>query len=126
MKIQTIVRGSVTISLKDELAKEGVEQWRSWEVHDFGSGEGRRTTYRGQEFTEQFARKTAIEMVVQEGDVDRVVDAIVRVVRASGVAEGEILVQPIARTIRIAGGAVEELRAPALDSQSQVTKRHVA
>ena len=124
MKIQTIVRGSITLSLKDELAKAGIDSWRSWEVHDFGSGEGRLTTYRGQQFTEQFARKTAIEIVVPDSNVNRVVDAIVKTVRASGIGEGEILVQPIARTIRIAGGAVEEVQAPEIDSQ--VTKRHVA
>ncbi len=125
MKIQTTVRGSITLSLKDELAKEGVEHWRSWEVHDFGSGEGRRTTYRGQQFTEQFARKTAIEIVVPEGDVDRIVEAIVKTVRANGVAEAEILVQPIARTIRIAGGTMEELRAPEVELSGDQAPRRV-
>jgi nitrogen regulatory protein P-II 1 len=124
MKIQAIVRGSITLTLKDHLAKEGVTGWKSWEVHDFGSSDGRRTTYRGQEFTEQFARKTAIEVLVADDDADRVVDAIVEAVRSSGGGEGEVLVQPVTRSLRIAQGVVEETRVS--DSHSGVTARKSA
>jgi nitrogen regulatory protein P-II 1 len=124
MRIQAIVRGDATRTLKDQLAKAGVEHWRSWEVHDFGSSEGLHTSYRGREFTEEFARDIAIDVIVSNEDVDRIVDMLVAAVGATGTGEGEILVYPIARSICIAGGTVQDRRPQ--NSNSGVPNRKVA
>jgi nitrogen regulatory protein P-II 1 len=111
MNIQAIMRAGATLTIKDELAKLGVTRWRSWEVHEFGSGEGRHTSYRGQEFTEQFLRKTAVEVLVSDEQADSVVDALVAAARASGGGDAEIVAVPVARAVRIVNGQVDEMAA---------------
>jgi nitrogen regulatory protein P-II 1 len=108
MKIQMTVRGSVIVQVREALAGLRITEMASWDVRVFGGEKGRTTSYRGAEYTEEFARKVAVEVVVTDEQVDRVLNAIMRTLRASGASDGQIQVIPVARNIRLGSGEEEE------------------
>jgi len=106
MMIQTTVRTSVIVQIREALTDLHISEMASWDVRVFGSEKGRKTSYRGSEYTEEFTRQVAIELVVADEQADRIVDTLARTLRTNGVTDAQILVLPVARSIRL--GSVEE------------------
>jgi len=119
MKIQTTVRTSMIVQIREALAELRVAEMVVWDVRVFGNEKGHTTSYRGSEYTEEFARKVAMEVVVGDEQADRVVDTITKTLRTNGVNEGQILVVPVARSIRWGSGEEER-------EETSSTRRRVA
>jgi hypothetical protein len=67
------------------------------EVKGFGRQKGHTELYRGAEYVVDFLPKVKIEVVVKDEDVDRCVDAIVRVARTGKIGDGKIFVTAVER-----------------------------
>ena len=80
MKLVTaIVKPFKLDDVKDALKAIAVTGMTVGEVRGFGRQGGHTETYRGAEYQIDFVPKVAIEIVVDDGQVDAVVDAIARV-----------------------------------------------
>ena len=51
--------------------------------------------YRGAEYTVDFVPKVRIEVLVDDGDADKVVDAIVEAARTGKIGDGKVWVTPV-------------------------------
>ncbi len=76
------------------------------DVRGFGRQKGQVEHYRGGEYTIRFISKVKIDIVVQDEDVKKVLDAVGNAARTSNVGDGKIFVTPVENAMRIRTGEV--------------------
>ena len=64
------------------------------EVQGFGRQRGHTEVYRGAEYTVDFVPKVRIEVLVDEADAGRVVDAIVQAAGTGSIGDGKVWTHP--------------------------------
>jgi len=105
MKIVTaVVKPFRLDDVKEALKATGVAGMTVTEVRGFGRQGGHTETYRGAEYKIDFVPKVRVEIVVDDADVDRVVDAIVGAAATGKIGDGKGWVTPVERLVRIRTG----------------------
>jgi nitrogen regulatory protein P-II 1 len=94
--------------VREALAVVGVSGLTVTEVKGFGRQKGHTELYRGAEYVVDFLPKMKVEVVVNEGDVDRCVDAIISAARTGKIGDGKIFVTNVERVVRIRTGEQDE------------------
>jgi nitrogen regulatory protein P-II 1 len=102
--ITAIVKPFKLDDVKTALREAGIAGMTVSEVQGFGRQRGHTEVYRGQEYTIDFVPKVRIEVLVDEVDVDRVVDAIVGSARTDKIGDGKIWVTAVEQIVRIRTG----------------------
>ena len=102
--VTAIIKPHMLDEVKDALKGKGVTGITVSEVKGFGRQGGHTETYRGTEYTIEFLPKVKIEVVVDEGDVDSVVDAIATSAQTGKIGDGKIWVTGVGRLVRIRTG----------------------
>jgi len=74
------------------------------EVRGFGRQKGHKETYRGAEYIVDFMPKVKLDVVVDDADLDKLVEAIVQAARTGQVGDGKIFVSTIDQVVRIRTG----------------------
>jgi nitrogen regulatory protein P-II 1 len=74
------------------------------EVQGFGRQKGHTEIYRGAEYAVDFVPKIRIEVVVDEAQVDKTVDAVVEAARTGKIGDGKVWVTPVETVIRVRTG----------------------
>ena len=82
----------------------GVQGMTVSEVLGFGRQGGHSETYRGTEYRVTFTPKTRIEVVVDDGMVDAVVEKILESARTEKIGDGKVWVTPVETLARIRTG----------------------
>ena len=90
--------------VKDALKEIGVTGMTVTEVRGFGRQGGHTETYRGAEYRVDFVPKVSIEVVVDDGLADRVVDTIAGSAATGQIGDGKIWVTEVERLVRIRTG----------------------
>ena len=107
MKMVTcIVRPEKLDSITDTLDKLHIVGMTVTDVRGFGRQKGQVEHYRGGEYTIRFINKVRLDVVVQDEDVKKVMDAVSKVARTSNVGDGKIFVTPVENALRIRTGEV--------------------
>jgi nitrogen regulatory protein P-II 1 len=88
----------------DELKDAGVQGMTVSEVQGFGRQRGHTEVYRGAEYTIDFVPKVRIEILADEADLDRIVDALVASARTDKIGDGKVWVTDVDRIVRIRTG----------------------
>jgi nitrogen regulatory protein P-II 1 len=105
MKLVTaVIKPFKLDDVKDALSGAGVQGMTISEVQGFGRQGGHSETYRGTEYKVLFTPKTRIEVVVDDIDADRVVDAIMKAARTDKIGDGKVWVTPVETLARIRTG----------------------
>ena len=105
MKIVTaVVKPFRLDDVKEALKATGVAGMTVTEARGFGRQGGHTETYRGAEYKIDFVPKVRVEIVVDDADVDRVVDAIVGAATTGKIGDGKVWVTPVERLVRIRTG----------------------
>jgi nitrogen regulatory protein P-II 1 len=105
MKLVTaVIKPFKLDDVKDALSGVGVQGMTISEVQGFGRQGGHSETYRGTEYKVLFTPKTRIEVVVDDGDADRVVDAIMVAARTDKIGDGKVWVTTVESLARIRTG----------------------
>ena len=105
MKLVTaIVKPFRLDDVKEALRGLGVQGMTVSEVRGFGRQRGHTEVYRGAEYTVDFVPKARVEVVVDDEDVDRVVDAIVAAARTDKIGDGKVWILPVEGLVRIRTG----------------------
>ena len=102
--ITAVVKPFKLDDVKDALKAAGIAGMTVTEVRGFGRQGGHTETYRGAEYKIDFVPKVAIEVVVDDGQVDTVVDAITRSAATGKIGDGKIWVTTVDRLVRIRTG----------------------
>jgi nitrogen regulatory protein PII len=74
------------------------------EVRGFGRQKGQVERYRGSEFTVEFLQKLKVEVVIDDGRVDDVINAIAEAAKTGEIGDGKIFVSPVETVVRIRTG----------------------
>jgi len=82
----------------------GVRGLTVTEVRGFGRQRGHTEIYRGAEYVVEFVPKTKIEIAVDDGLVDLVIEAIMRSAKTGKVGDGKIFVFDLEQVVRIRTG----------------------
>lgn len=105
MKLVTaVIKPHKVDDVKEALKGAGVHGLTVDEVKGFGRQGGHTEVYRGAEYTIDLLPKVRIEVVVDDGDADPVVDAIVGAARTDKIGDGKVWVTPVDRIVRIRTG----------------------
>jgi len=107
-KIEAIIKPFKLDDVKDALEAIGIHGLTITEVKGHGRQKGHSELYRGAEYVVDFLPKIKIELVVNEGQVDEAIDAIVESAKTGKVGDGKVFVLPVERTIRIRTGETDK------------------
>ena len=102
--ITAVVKPFKADEVKDALKGAGVQGMTVTEAQGFGRQGGHTEVYRGTEYTIDYVPKTRIELIVNDEDVDRVVDAIVNAARTGKIGDGKVWVSDVGQLTRIRTG----------------------
>jgi nitrogen regulatory protein P-II 1 len=105
MKLVTaIIKPFKLDDVKTALREAGIAGMTVSEVQGFGRQRGHTEVYRGQEYTIDFVPKVRIEVLADEPDLDRVIEAIVAAARTDKIGDGKIWVTSVEQIVRIRTG----------------------
>ena len=102
--ITAIIKPFRLDDVRNALNEEGVHGMTVTEVKGFGRQRGHTELYRGAEYVVDFLPKSKIEVAVDDGLVDRVVEAITSAAKTGKVGDGKIFVTNIEEALRIRTG----------------------
>jgi nitrogen regulatory protein P-II 2 len=90
--------------VREALTELGVQGLTVSEVKGFGRQKGQTEIYRGAEYAVNFLPKVKIEVAVDDGLADRVVESIQSSASTGKIGDGKIFVLDISQTVRIRTG----------------------
>jgi nitrogen regulatory protein P-II 1 len=90
--------------VKAALEVLGVQGLTVSEVQGFGRQRGHTEVYRGAEYTVDFVPKVRVEVICADGDVEKLVAAIVEAARTGKIGDGKVWVTPIEGLVRVRTG----------------------
>jgi nitrogen regulatory protein PII len=103
-KVEAIIKPFKLDDVKDALHDVGVSGMTVTEVKGFGRQKGHTELYRGAEYVIDFLPKVKIEVVVEVGMLDNIVEAIATAARTGRIGDGKIFISDVAEAIRIRTG----------------------
>ena len=103
-KIEAVIKPFKLDEVKEALHEVGVSGITVTEAKGFGRQKGHTELYRGAEYVVDFLPKVRLEIVVDDAQVDRVVEAIANAARTGRIGDGKIFVSTIESAVRIRTG----------------------
>jgi nitrogen regulatory protein P-II 1 len=103
-KIEAVVKPFKLDEVREALAEVGVTGLTVTEVKGFGRQKGHTELYRGAEYVVDFLPKVKIEIVLEDNQVERAVEAIQQAARTGRIGDGKIFVSTVEEVIRIRTG----------------------
>ncbi|HEY3895678.1 MAG TPA: P-II family nitrogen regulator [Pseudonocardiaceae bacterium] len=105
MKLVTAIVKPFTLEdVKGALERIGVLGMTVSEVQGFGRQKGHTEVYRGAEYSVDFVPKVRVEVVVDEAQVDKTIDAVVEAARTGKIGDGKVWVTPVETVVRVRTG----------------------
>ena len=103
-KVEAFIRHEAFEPIRMELLQLGFPSLSITEVKGSGRQKGITERYRGAEMTSYLRPKLKIECVVADGDVDTIIDAVLRHARTGNVGDGKLFVLDVEQAYRIRTG----------------------
>lgn len=103
-KIEAIIKPFKLDDVKEALNDIGIKGMTISEVKGYGRQKGHKEIYRGAEYVVDFIPKIKIEIIVDTGVVQRVVEKIREAANTGKIGDGKIFVSPIEEAIRVRTG----------------------
>jgi len=102
--ISAIIKPFKLDDVREALSDIGVQGITVTEVKGFGRQKGHTELYRGAEYVVDFLPKVKIEVAVDDGIVDQVMEAIRNAANTGKIGDGKIFVYPVEQVVRIRTG----------------------
>jgi nitrogen regulatory protein P-II 2 len=102
--VMAIIKPFKLDDVREALTGLGVQGLTVTEVKGYGRQKGHTEIYRGAEYAVSFLPKLKIEVVVNDGDVAKTVDAIAVAAKTGQIGDGKIFVSPVESALRIRTG----------------------
>lgn len=105
MKMVTaIIKPFKLDDVREALSEIGVKGLTATEVKGFGRQKGHTELYRGAEYVVDFLPKVKLEIAIEDGQVDAVIEAITKSAQSGKIGDGKIFVAPLEQAVRIRTG----------------------
>jgi nitrogen regulatory protein P-II 2 len=105
--VMAIIKPFKLEEVRQALDGLGIEGLTVTAVKGYGRQKGHTEIYRGAEYEVSFIPKVKIEIVVQTGLVEKVIEAISTSAKTGQIGDGKIFVSPIEQTVRIRTGETD-------------------
>jgi nitrogen regulatory protein P-II 2 len=102
--VSAIIKPFKLDDVREALGDIGVSGITVTEVKGFGRQKGHTELYRGAEYVVDFLPKIKVEIAVDDGLVDKVIEAITNAARTGKIGDGKIFVFNLEQVIRIRTG----------------------
>jgi nitrogen regulatory protein P-II 2 len=102
--IIAIIKPFTLDAVRDALTSLGVQGLTVTEVKGYGRQKGHTEIYRGAEYAVSFLPKLKIEVAVDSGMADKVVETIAETAKTGQIGDGKIFVVELASALRIRTG----------------------
>jgi nitrogen regulatory protein P-II 1 len=102
--ITAIIKPFRLDEVKEALLGSSIQGMTVTEVRGFGRQRGHTEVYRGAEYQIDFVPKVRLEILVDDGDAQRVVDDIMEHARTGQIGDGKLWVTPVDAVYRIRTG----------------------
>ena len=103
-KVEAIIKPFKLDEVKDQLNEIGVKGITVSEVKGFGRQKGHTELYRGAEYIVDFLPKIKLEIIVSDGLLDDVINAVTKSAQTGRIGDGKIFITSLEDTIRIRTG----------------------
>ena len=103
-KIEAIIKPFKLDEVKEALHEVGLKGITVVEAKGFGRQKGHTELYRGAEYVVDFLPKVKLEIVLEDSQVERAIEAIQEAARTGRIGDGKIFVSTIDEAIRIRTG----------------------
>ena len=103
-KIEAIIKPFKLDEVKEALHEVGLKGITVVEAKGFGRQKGHTELYRGAEYVVDFLPKVMIEIVLEDNQVERAIEAIQEAARTGRIGDGKIFVSTVDEAIRIRTG----------------------
>jgi nitrogen regulatory protein P-II 1 len=103
-KIEAIIKPFKLDEVKEALHEVGLQGITVTEAKGFGRQKGHTELYRGAEYVVDFLPKVKIEIVLDDGMLDRAIEAIQKAAHTGRIGDGKIFVSSVEDAIRIRTG----------------------
>ena len=103
-KIEAIIKPFKLDEVKEALNDLGLKGLTVLEAKGFGRQKGHTELYRGAEYVVDFLPKVKIELVLEDNQIDRAVEAIQQAAQTGRIGDGKIFITPVEEAIRIRTG----------------------
>jgi nitrogen regulatory protein P-II 1 len=105
MKIVTaVIKPHKWEDVRTALEGAGVTGMTVSEVSGYGRQKGHTEVYRGAEYDVALVPKVRVEIVVDDGDVEAVTEAIVSAAATGRIGDGKVWVSPVESVVRVRTG----------------------
>src|SRR5690349_1724158 len=109
MKLVTaVIKPHKWEDVRSALETVGVTGMTVSEVSGYGRQKGHTEVYRGAEYDIALVPKVRLEIVVEDGDVEAITDAIVRAAQTGQIGDGKVWVAPVDSVVRVRTGDRDE------------------
>ena len=102
--VSAIIKPFKLDEVRDALTGVGVSGLTVSEVKGFGRQKGQTEIYRGAEYLVSFLPKVKVEIVVDDSQVERAIEAIQKAAHTGKIGDGKIFVTALQQVIRIRTG----------------------
>ncbi len=103
-KIEAIIKPFKLDDVKEALNEVGISGITVIEAKGFGRQKGHTELYRGAEYVVDFVPKVKLDVVVEDSQAERAVEAIKTAAHTGRIGDGKIFVSSIEEAIRIRTG----------------------
>lgn len=107
-KVEAIIKPFKLDEVKEALNEIGIHGITISEVKGFGRQKGHTELYRGAEYVVDFIPKIKLEIIVADGMLPNVVEAIEKAAKTGRIGDGKIFVTPVEAVVRIRTGETGE------------------
>jgi nitrogen regulatory protein P-II 1 len=103
-KIEAIIKPFKLDEVKEALNEIGVKGITVLEAKGFGRQKGHTELYRGAEYVVDFLPKVKVELVVEDSQAEKAVEAIRNAAQTGRIGDGKIFVSGVEEAVRIRTG----------------------
>jgi nitrogen regulatory protein P-II 1 len=102
--ITAVIKPFKLDEVKKALEVIGIQGMTVSEVQGFGRQRGHTEVYRGAEYTVDFVPKVRVEVLVDDGEAARVIEAIVAAASSGTIGDGKVWSTPVDEVVRVRTG----------------------
>ncbi len=103
-RLEAIIKPFKLDDVREALSDIGITGMTVMEVKGFGRQKGHTELYRGAEYVVDFLPKVKIEVVLNDDQIERALEAIANAARTGKIGDGKIFISDVQRVIRIRTG----------------------
>ena len=102
--VMAIIKPFKLDAVREALTEVGVQGLTVSEVKGFGRQKGQTEIYRGAEYAIEFVPKVRLDVFIDDGQVEQVVEAIRNAANTEKIGDGKIFVLDVGQAMRIRTG----------------------